>query len=364
LGETALLVYWCLFLYFAFGSLIEQANSTAVAASGQPNARIYSGISKGLLRFGLFLTALLIGFRFKVGADWRSYAEIFYSTRLQTFADIPRIGDPGYYLLNIVVQGLGADLWLVNLVCGIIVAIGICRFAEVQARPWLTVLVAVPYLIIVVAMGYTRQAVSIGFILMAMASYIRTTSVIRVGIYVVLAAMFHRTAIIALPFIAVGNERARFIQLLVSVVLAYLLYYLFLSNSLDRYISNYIDARYAAEGAGVRIAMDFFPAVLLFLRRSKLGFSTIEWRIWRNLALVALALPVVLVLLPSSAALDRIALYIIPLQLAVLSRPKSVFATEGVGTLLIILYLATVQFTWLNYAHHARFWVPYHLWSF
>ena len=359
-----MLVYWCLFVYFACGSLIEQANSAAVAASGQPNARIYAGVSKSLLRFGLFLTALLIGLRFKVGADWRSYAEIFYATRFQTLADIPKIGDPGYYLLNIAVQWLGEDVWLVNLVCGLIVAIGICRFAEVQARPWLTVLVAVPYLIIVVAMGYTRQAVGIGFILMAMASYIRTTSVIRAGIYVVLAAMFHRTAIIALPFIAVGNERARFMQLLVSLILVYVLYYLFLSNSIDRYITNYIDTRYASEGAGVRIAMDFVPAVLLFLRRSKLGFSTVEWRIWRNLALVALTLPVVLALLPSSAALDRIALYLIPLQLAVLSRPKSVFATEGVGTAIIILYLAAVQFTWLNYAHHARYWVPYHLWSF
>jgi hypothetical protein len=23
-----------------------------------------------------------------------------------------------------------------------------------------------------------------------------------------------------------------------------------------------------------------------------------------------------------------------------------------------------VQFTWLTYAHHARYWVPYHFWPF
>jgi hypothetical protein len=69
-------------------------------------------------------------------------------------------------------------------------------------------------------------------------------------------------------------------------------------------------------------------------------------------------------LVPSTAALDRIALYLIPLQLAVLSRPKSIFPNEGIGTFLVILYCAAIQFTWLNYAHHARFWVPYHLWHF
>jgi hypothetical protein len=68
--------------------------------------------------------------------------------------------------------------------------------------------------------------------------------------------------------------------------------------------------------------------------------------------------------LPSSAAVDRLALYIIPLQLAVMSRPRIVMVSERLGTVLIIVYAAAVQFTWLTYAHHARFWVPYHFWPF
>jgi hypothetical protein len=38
--------------------------------------------------------------------------------------------------------------------------------------------------------------------------------------------------------------------------------------------------------------------------------------------------------------------------------------SEGFGTLLIIAYAAAVQFTWLTYAHHARYWVPYQFWPF
>ena len=54
----------------------------------------------------------------------------------------------------------------------------------------------------------------------------------------------------------------------------------------------------------------------------------------------------------------------IPLQVAVLSRPRSLFASEGFGRFLVLTYAAMVQFTWLNYAHHARYWVPYQFWPF
>jgi hypothetical protein len=110
--------------------------------------------------------------------------------------------------------------------------------------------------------------------------------------------------------------------------------------------------------------MSVLPAALFLLHSRALGFSERERRVWRNLSFATFAFVVMLFALSSSAAVDRLALYTIPLQLAVLSRPRSVFLTEGFGTTLIIAYAAVVQFTWLTYAHHARYWVPYHLWPF
>jgi hypothetical protein len=106
------------------------------------------------------------------------------------------------------------------------------------------------------------------------------------------------------------------------------------------------------------------PAVLFLLRSRKLGFTEIERRVWRNLSFAALGFLVLLFILPSSVVVDRLALYTIPLQLAVLSRPKSMYAAEGLGKALVIAYAAAVQFTWLNFAVHARFWVPYQFWPF
>ena len=347
-----MLVYWLLFLYFLAGAIREQPRAPG---TWRPDI---------LFRLGFVLITLMIGLRFHVGADWIPYEYMFADAENGSLAAAPSAADPGYYLLNVAVHWIGADLWLVNVVCGAIFSWGLMRFAEAQERPWLAVVVAIPYLVIVVAMGYTRQAVAIGFVMAGLASYSKNGSVLRFAAYVAAGALFHKTAIVALPLVAIANERGRMIALLLTVVMTYLFYNLFLSASVGRLVTNYIDSRYAAEGAGIRVAMSVVPAVAFLIRSRKVGFTERERRVWRNFAIAALGFLVLLIATPSSAAVDRLALYCIPLQLAVLSRPRSVFTTEGFGTALVIAYAAVVQFTWLTYAHHARYWVPYHFWPF
>ena len=347
-----MLVYWLMFAFFAAGALTERPGE---------NRRYRRDL---VLRFGGVLIALLIGLRFQVGADWRPYEYIFAHSEYRGFADMPSIADPGYYAINLLVHWLGAELWLVNLICGAIFTWGLIRLAETQERPWLAVTVAIPYLVIVVAMGYSRQAVAIGLIMAGLTSYLKTGSVLRFAAYVLIAASFHKTAVVALPLIAVANERGRVVNVLITVAFTYLLYNYFLSAQVSRFVTNYIDTRYAAEGAGIRVAMSVLPALLFFARSRRLGFAERERRVWRNVSVAAMVFLVLLFVLPSSAVVDRFALYTIPLQLAVLSRPRAFFASEGLGTAAVVAYAAAVQFTWLTYANHARFWVPYHFWPF
>ena len=347
-----MLIYWVLFLYFAVGAIREQPRAPDAARADL------------FFRFGCLATALLIGLRFKVGADWIPYEEMFADARNETMRSLPAIADPGYYFINIVVQWFGGELWMVNLICGLIFAWGLMRFCETQQRPWLAALVAVPYLVIVVAMGYSRQAVAIGIIMAGLAAYFSRGSVLLFAGYALLAATFHKTAVFALPLVAIANERGRITNLLIVAAVTYLAYQFFLAESVSRLVTNYIDSRYSAEGAAIRVAMNIVPATLFLLRSRQLGFPERERRVWRNVSLAAFAFLAALFLLPSSAAVDRLALYVIPLQLAVLSRPRSVMVSEGFGTLLIMAYTAAVQFTWLTYAHHARYWVPYQFWPF
>jgi hypothetical protein len=68
----------------------------------------------------------------------------------------------------------------------------------------------------------------------------------------------------------------------------------------------------------------------------------------------------------SSVVVDRLALYLIPLQLVVFSRLPFAFAKggkpNGLLTVGVIAYSATVQFVWLTSATHASYWLPYKIW--
>jgi hypothetical protein len=68
---------------------------------------------------------------------------------------------------------------------------------------------------------------------------------------------------------------------------------------------------------------------------------------------------VFLVLSPSSAAVDRISLYIIPLQIAVLGRVPLIFKSRMFGTVVVASYCFLVEFVWLNFAQFSNLWVPY-----
>ena len=64
----------------------------------------------------------------------------------------------------------------------------------------------------------------------------------------------------------------------------------------------------------------------------------------------------------SSAATDRAALYLIPIQMYVFSNLHRLAKTRWGRTFIVdsvVVYYALVLYVWLNYAVHAKYWVPY-----
>ena len=307
---------------------------------------------------GIVLIALLIGLRYEVGADWESYKLLFSYAGYADLARSMSIGDPAYQLLNWMVRQIGGEFWLVNFICAIIFSWGLLRFTQVQPIPWLAVLVAVPYLVIVVAMGYTRQAVAIGVLMAGLAAVQRGASTLRFAFYVGVAALFHKTAVVALPLVVFSSERNRLVNMLAGLAAIYMFYNSFLADSVDKFVSSYIKAEYSSQGAAIRVAMNLVPATVFFFFRRRLGFTDRERRIWFYHSVAAFGLLVLLLVLPSSTAVDRLALYVMPLQIAVLSRAPIILGAR-VGTILVLVYSLAVQFVWLNFATHAKYWVPY-----
>lgn len=343
-----MLPYWLLFSYFAAGAVLSPVRP----AGGERGTNLY-------LLFGAIIAALMIGTRYEVGADWKSYEFLFAFANNVTLERALDLSDPGYQFVNWTVQQMNGEIWWVNLICGTIFMWGLYRLARNQPLPILSLLVAVPYLIIVVAMGYTRQSAAIGFLMAGLAALGRSASVVRFAAYVAVAALFHKTAVLVLPLVIFAGERNRLLNLIAGIALSVLFYDLFLAGSVDQFVKNYIEVRYSSQGAWIRVILNLVPATLLLTNRRRLGFSEQEERAWRFFAYASLAMPFLLILTPSSTAVDRVALYLMPLQVVVVGRAYLLFKDRKVGLGAVTLFALLIQFTWLNFAQHASYWLPY-----
>ncbi len=345
--------YWLLFTLFAAGA-VQYYRTAPLGRHTAP-----------LLGVMALVPVAIIGFRYQTGADWQPYLYIFEEISYLEFGQMLAIDDPGYNFVNWAASALGVQIWAVNLVCAAVFCWGLVVFCKEQPNPWLAFVVAIPYLVIVVAIGYTRQAVAIGLIMAAMVAWDRKR-ILRFGMFILIAATFHKTAVLALPLMAMSATRNRMVTAAVVLLFGFVLYRFFLVESVDRMLTNYVEAEYSSQGAAVRVAMNLVPAILYLLFHRRFELTEGQRRMWRYFSLAALATVAMLVLLPSSTAVDRIALYLIPLQLFVFSRLPSVFSNggrpNGQITALVLGYSAMIQFVWLNYANHAEYWVPYKFW--
>lgn len=319
------------------------------------------------LAFAVFIAlTLFIGLRHEVGGDWFNY--IPYLTRAQglSLAEAIEVGDPGYNALNWFFASHAWGIYGVNLISAAIFSSGLIWFCRAQPRPWLALCIAIPYLVIVVSMGYSRQGVAIGFIMPGLLALERG----RLRLFLAsmaAAATFHSTALVMLAFIVPavpGRSIAkRAIRLSILLIVGSVLVHTFLVARIDQLVGGYIENEYQSDGAAIRVAMNLLPAIILLSWPSRFGFNFQQLRLWRALSFTALGCALALILLPgNSTAVDRVSLYVIPLQLVVGSRlPGSrLFAlTTPQLTYAVLSFCLAVQFTWLNFANHASGWLPY-----
>ncbi|TDO16648.1 MULTISPECIES: EpsG family protein [Halomonas] len=340
-----MLPYWILFLIPAVGVLSQRE----LAAGSRP------------LMWGLIgtLFTLVIGLRFEVGGDWGAYLAYLDRAAGMTLPEVLTHGDPGYYLLNWLSAKLGGGIYAVNLVCGAILMSGVIAFARRQPLPWLALLVAVPYLIIVVGMGYTRQAVALGFVLLGLVA-LGDNRLRAFVIWLLVGAAFHKSAVLLLPIAGLAASQNRFASLAWGTAATLIGGYLFLFDSVDQLWTNYVEADYQSEGGLIRVLMNAVPAVLFLLFHRYMRLSLAQQRLWWWMSLLAIAcIPLVMM---SSTATDRVALYLIPLQMFVFARLHLIVGDIVYRTYMVagvMAYYLAAQAVWLFLANHAHAWLPY-----
>jgi hypothetical protein len=348
--------YWFLFLIPAFQAVSKLRTQTQLSLVSRRGPVLGLGI--------ILVITLMIGLRHQVGGDWVNYLDNMEETSFLTLSETFAInkGDPADGLVKWVALQSGFGIYLVNFFYAMLFTLGLVTFCQIQPRQWLALTVAVPYLIIVVAMGYSRQGAAIGLVMLGLTA-LEKTGVFKFVLWVTLAALFHKSAIILLPLAAMAGTKRRFMTLFWVCVVVALLFLLLLQEHLDYLVSGYITDQYESSGAAIRIAMNALPGAVFLLLRNRFQLAPAQRIFWSWMALGSLAFVALLYISPSSTAVDRVALYWIPLQMFVWSRlPDAMgntLASIRGWVYAVVVYSASVQVVWLFFATHSVYWLPY-----
>lgn len=317
-----------------------------------------------LLALGLFL-ALLIGLREQVGGDWFTYLPYVGRSAGLPIGEVFKGEEPGYGLLNWIGANIGGGIYVVNMICGLIFSVGLLLFCRAQPRPWLALTLAFPYLVMVVAMGYTRQGVAIGLEMIALLA-LQRDRLLQFLVWIALAATFHKTALVMLFLPAAclsSNLRfSRLIRFALLAVSGYGLFVSVISSSLDNYVQGYVEAEYQSQGALIRVILCLLPALLFIFNRRRFHLLPETQRIWTLISLLVIVAAIGLATVASSTAVDRLSLYLIPLQLFVGSRlpdTRLFGVPPNIWNQLLILFSMAVMLVWLLFAATAFAWLPY-----
>jgi len=340
-----MLIYWFMFLLPAW---------FAIANPSQISQR---QLMPWIIVSMIFI--LLIGFRFEVGGDWGTYLKHYYRATGVSLSVALEHGDPGYVFLNWLMASWGWGISGVNLIAAIIFTAGLAVFCRQQPNPWMALAVAVPYLVVVVGMGYTRQGVAIGLLMLAI-TYLERGKIKHYLLLLVVAALFHKTAVLMIPLGIFLKGHGPFIRILAVGLVAYGTWDLLLAEKQDDLWKNYVELQMQSQGARIRTFMNLIPSLLLlfYWRRWQEIFPNFWFWFWISIGSI---LSFAFVGVASTAA-DRIALYFIPIQLVVFSRLPYLAnrqLPESIIVLGVVLGYVAVMFVWLNFAAHAQYWLPY-----
>ncbi len=305
---------------------------------------------------------LIIGLRFQVGGDWGPYLGLFEEAGRASPRDLLTFTSPSYQLLNWGSYQLGLGIYGVNLACGLIFATGLISLCKTLPRPWLALAVSIPYLITVVAMGYTRQSVAIGLLMLA-ANFLMRNKVFTSGLLVAIAATFHTTIIILIGFLIFSLRGMLFFVVAPAVLFLLVIVWVLMGDVFLLLYKNYVISEYQSSGAVVRTAMTALPATVFLLYRSRFLLPMPARRFWSVMSFAAIALFLLTLVSSATVALDRIALYFLPIQLLVAAYLPDIFnftaQSKKIIKSLIVAGYGIIYSVWLGFAAHAPAWIPY-----
>ena len=374
-GPSDMWAYWLLFL--------------VPAALAFNPIRFSKNISNTLWAMVSLIFILIIGLRYNIGGDFDNYLtyyELSFGEAISTgiFTGKEEINfslaygnASGYLVLNAFAHQLGFwglhGIYFVNTVCATIFVVGLVKYCKQQPLPWLALVVAVPYMVCAVSMGYTRQATALGFLMWGL-SLLRLGKEYKYIALIFIGSLFHLSVIIFLPLVLATREKtSQSIYILLALLLGLIVYFL---TSLEvgaggrnlfenlAVIWDYTATRFSP-GGPIRTYMNVLPVLVSILVWNKIKMISPDYKIIKWMAIVTLlSLPA---LLYSYTLIDRLGIYLMPIQLALWPRFIAVQKTEilrSLGSSSVVAFYGVVLYVFFHYANHSHFWLPYLMFPF
>ena len=345
-------IYWTMFAFPALLALLEPPAGRSLAVPGRFNFL--------WLVMGLALV-VIIGLRWETGGDWGNYDRMVQSA-LWTDNRFGLLGDPGFHAITRLAAQSPYGMLVVTMISAVVVAIGLVRFCLVQPRPWLCLAVAVPYFVVVMGMGYIRQGMAVSLLLLALIA-VQQGSVVRFVGWVLAAALFHSTAIIFLPLALFMARLHPGVRLMLLIGAGLVLSVAATGERAGLLLTNYVDQEMTSSGAVVRLVMTALPGAILLYWRDRFGLAASERWIWMMLSAGGIAALALVLIFPTSTAIDRVGLYLLPVQLFVYARlPDAMSGNDRTARVLVaavVALYAAAFYVWLNFAINVEYWLPY-----
>ena len=318
--------------------------------------------------YWIFLT-FVIGFRHEVGGDWVHY---LYDNTLYTslsevgFFEIFTLShlshDIGFLFVHWFSQNLFNGIYTTNLVCAAIFTSGLLRLCRATPAPWLALVIATPFLITVVSMGYTRQSAALGFIMWGLVDLMNGEKS-KYYLSIIAAVLFHKSALIMILFgvfskTRISNKITKKDYFIISLIIVFVsAIYPTIEHMVYFYITN---TKMNSSGALIRVSMSAAAAIVFFIFKKRWEIAYKDSNLWNLFSIfVLLLLPLVFVV---STAVDRIALYLLPMQIVIFPRVLVLISNHNTRHLFLVSILtmyALTLFVWINYATHSVYWLPY-----
>ena len=354
-------IYWIFYIILSF---FVMSKMRPVYTFDEPSSRVPRGNFFFFLIL-FFLIFLFVGLRHEVGPDWNNYLRnMEYVRGISLIQLVSLFNDPGYGLLNWVGVNSGGGIYFVNSFSAALFCFGVLTYCNFQARPRLALLAAFPYLIIFIGMGYTRQSVAIGLVMLALV-LLQRGQFIRFILFVLLSALFHKTALLCLSFGVLYKFKGLLMLILSILVSASIIIILIQTGYVYELIRIYFsNTGLNSSGATLRIGITTVPAVIFLIWRKRFLLAPEQKRFWVFISILSFGFIGLIFIFPgSTTAIDRVALYWIPLQIMVLSHLPDVFGRLGnrnpFWVYAIIGYNGLILFAMLFYGTNRNSWVPY-----